>query len=507
MKDWKEYVQKFNQNDEELIVQIFSNAEAEEWMSREVPCFECPDKTIEEIYYFRWWLFRKHIKQTEEGRIITEFLADVPWAGAYNSINCASSHHLSEARWMKKDQELSKEYINFWFRGSGDEYSYSSWFICTVYEYAMLKDDKNIAVQYLDEFIRFYQRVESSNFTPYGLFWSDDDRDAMERSISGKGLRPTLNSYMYANALAIAKISEWAGKRETKKIYQSKAENLKQKMLSLLWDKKTHFFKVIPLDTKDSELKTTDFDDIPEEHNVREAIGYIPWDMGIPDISCDKAWRFLMDEEYFRTPFGPTTAEKIHSDYMKFSDHECLWNGPVWPFATTQILNSMIRVLQNEGSKNMDEHDFIALIKAYASSHYRIKEAGKKVNWLDENLHPDTGEWLSRKILLEWDWREDKGGYERGKDYNHSAFCDLIIRGICGVKIVEGKGLVIHSLLPWGMWDYFMIEDLPYKNHRITIAFDKDGSRYKKGEGLWVAVDGEKKLSTDKPAVLSLDLS
>lgn len=505
--NWRDYVKKFNQNDEELIIQMFSNEEAEEWMSREVPCFECSDKTIEEIYYFRWWLFRKHIKKTEEGRIITEFLADVPWSGAYNSINCAGSHHLSEARWMKKDRELSREYIDFWFRGSGDEYSYSSWMIHTVYEMAVVMDDRNMAVRYLDDFIRFYQRIESTNFTPYGLFWSDDDRDAMERSISGKGLRPTLNSYMYANALAIAKIAEWAGQSQIKEIFQIKAEKLKYKILSMLWDKKDQFFKVIPLDTKDSRLISADFADISEEHNVREAIGYIPWDMGVPDTSYDEAWRFLMDEEYFRTPFGPSTAEKKHKDYMKPADHECMWNGPVWPFATTQILNSMIRILQNEGSKNVDKSDFMALMRTYAGIHYRIREDGKKVNWLDENVDPDTGEWLSRKILSEWKWREDKGGYERGKDYNHSAFCDLVIRGICGVKITEENNLVIHSLLPWGMWDYFMLEDLPYKNHRITIAFDKDGSRYKKGKGMWVAVDGEKKVSIDKPAVLSLILS
>ena len=495
LNNWKEYVQKFNQNDDEIIVQMISNSETQEWMSREVPCFECPDKTIEEIYYFRWWLFRKHIKQTEEGRIITEFLADVPWAGTYNSINCAGSHHLSEARWMKRDRELSKEYINFWFHGSGDEYSYSSWIIHTIYEQALLTDDKDIAIQYLDAFIRYYQRVEGTNLTPYGLFWSDDDRDAMERSISGKGLRPTLNSYMYANAAAIAKISEWAARPETAKAYREKAEHLKQTMLSMLWDKNDRFFKVIPLNAKDSRLVSADFNDIPKEHNVREAIGYIPWDMGIPDTSYDDAWQFLMDSRYFGTPFGPATAEKTHPAYMKPTDHECLWNGPVWPFATTQILNSMIRVLQNGGSKSIGKHDFMALMKAYAASHYRIREDGKKVNWLDENLDPVTGEWLSRKILAEWNWPKDKGGCERGKDYNHSAFCDLVIRGICGVKITEEKKLSIHPLLPRGMWDYFMLEDLPYKNHKITIAFDKDGTRYQNGRGLWVTVDGVKQAS------------
>ena len=35
------------------------------------------DKTIEQIYYYRWWTFRKHIKQTPAGRIVTEFIEPV----------------------------------------------------------------------------------------------------------------------------------------------------------------------------------------------------------------------------------------------------------------------------------------------------------------------------------------------------------------------------------------------------------------------------------------------
>lgn len=498
LDNWKKYVEKFNQNDEEIIMQAVPNSGVMEWMEQEVPLFECPDKMLEETYYFRWWVFRKHIKQTEQGRIITEFLPSVPWAGAYNSINCASSHHLSEARWLKRDQELSKEYINFWFRGSGDEYSYSSWIIDTVYEYALVTGNKNIAMEYLEDFVRFYQEVEKTHMTQYGLFWSDDDRDAMEMSISGKGLRPTLNSYMYANALAIAKISEWAGRRDLKSLYQKKADNLKEKILSMLWDEKARFFKVIPMDTRDEELSVLDFSKIPEERNVREEIGYIPWDIEIPDCSYDEAWKYLMDSRYFKTSFGPTTAEKTHPDYMKPNEHECLWNGPVWPYATTQTLNSMIRLLQNRNSEYVDRNDFMTVMRSYANSHYRVKEDGKKINWLDENIDPDTGEWLSRKILQGWNWRKDKGGYERGKDYNHSAFCDLVIRGICGVQITEDENLIVDSLLPWGIWDYFRLEELPYKKHRITIAYDRDGSRYQNGKGLWIEVDGEKVMSVEK---------
>jgi len=53
-----------------------------------IPLLDCPDKTIEKTYYYRWWTLRKHWKETPDGHILTEFLPSVGWAGPYNSINC-----------------------------------------------------------------------------------------------------------------------------------------------------------------------------------------------------------------------------------------------------------------------------------------------------------------------------------------------------------------------------------------------------------------------------------
>ena len=87
------YVEKFNQQDEELYVQYVSNDQAIDFLENNIPLFECPDKAIEEIYYFRWWTFRKHLKKTPDGFIITEFLPDVSWAGKYNGICCPAWFH------------------------------------------------------------------------------------------------------------------------------------------------------------------------------------------------------------------------------------------------------------------------------------------------------------------------------------------------------------------------------------------------------------------------------
>ncbi len=483
------YVNKFNKNDEETVKQKIDNAHALEWMLGQIPYFECPDQTLEEIYYFRWWVYRKHIKETPEGYIITEFHPDVDWAGAYNSINCASGHHLAEGRWLRDGAQYMEDYIRFLLKGSGNQYSYSSWLADAVYEYCTAKGNYGFGISLLDELVEFYEHIETTNMTRYGLFWSYDDRDAMEMSISGSGLRPTLNSYMYGNALAIAGLAKKAGRTGLQARFEQKAKQLKEKIQELLWDEKDGFYKVIPQESREQEIESFDFCSIPEDRNVKELIGYIPWAFRLEDRGADRTWSYLTEEDYFYTKYGLTTAEKNHPGYRKpCATHECLWNGPVWPFATTQVLNS--RILYCQRTEKSGDELFMRLLSDYAGSHYRVNGQGEKINWLDENIDPDTGTWLSREILENWGWPKEKGGYERGKDYNHSAFCDLILRGIAGLCLEQDK-VTVNPLLPGRMWDYFRAENVPLKKHNWTICYDKTGEHYGNGKGFFIYMDGQ----------------
>ena len=84
-------------------------------MAANVPLFDCPDASSKKIYYFRWWTYRKHIRQTPHGFVLTEFLTPVSHAGPHNTISCAFGHHLAEGRWLR-DQRPLDEYTRFWFR-------------------------------------------------------------------------------------------------------------------------------------------------------------------------------------------------------------------------------------------------------------------------------------------------------------------------------------------------------------------------------------------------------
>src|SRR6476469_8535049 len=100
----KNYVAYFNSIDSEYAVNYIPNAKAYDWLSKNIPLFECPDTTIEKIYYYRWWTVRKHLKETPDGFVFTEFITPMNHAGKYNTISSALGHHIYELRWLHNQQ-------------------------------------------------------------------------------------------------------------------------------------------------------------------------------------------------------------------------------------------------------------------------------------------------------------------------------------------------------------------------------------------------------------------
>ncbi|MBE3070218.1 MAG: hypothetical protein IMZ66_08265, partial [Planctomycetes bacterium] len=223
----KRYVEAFNAGDRELYVQHVPNAAAWQFLKDNVPRFECPDKDLEEVYHFRWWTYRKHVKQTPDGFIITEFLPPVGWAGKYNSISCAAGHHFYEGRWLHDPRYLD-DYAVFWFRKGGEPRRYSFWAADALWAGYLVTGDARRVTDLLPDLVRNYEAWEKSNLDPHGLFWQIDDRDGGEMSIGGSGYRATINSYMYGDAVAIAKIADLAGRGDLAAAYREKALRLKR---------------------------------------------------------------------------------------------------------------------------------------------------------------------------------------------------------------------------------------------------------------------------------------
>ena len=622
------YVNDFNRLDDEIYKQSFPNSMALDFLQNNIPLFECPDKEIEKTYYFRWWAFRKHLRHTEDGWVITEFLPEMGHAGKHNTISCPAGHQFREGRWLHS-QKFLDDYAVFWFRKGGNIRSYSFWVADSVFEYSKVTGDFSLARKLLPDMVENYMEWEKSRLDPNGLYWQIDVRDGMEVSISGSGYRATINSYQYGDAIAIAKIAEISGLYDLAGRFRQKAAGIRHLLNKYLWDDTSAFYKVgirtteqdpmpagilswrvnndaeltqkalpssshsadeeglnalknnqdpassgdtsvsrmtlfprkgeaewvqydfeKPVDVNSLQVywaqdenhtlprewrafyrRDNDWHPVParvrnrvgansfislpmdqitttglrlevvcqgtipviENHglhltDVRELHGYTPWYFErLAEDRMAVAWQQLMDEDGFYAPFGPTTAEQRHRGFkVSYIGHPCQWNGPSWPFSTAITLTALANLLNSKPQSYITKADYLKVLRNYALSH-RIINDGQKKCWIDENLNPFTGDWISRTMLQRWGQKP----VERGKDYLHSSFCDLIISGLIGVRPQPDSRVVVNPLVPDDSWDWFCLDRVPYHDRMLTIIWDKEGNRYGRGKGLTIMADGE----------------
>lgn len=482
--DFARHVEHFNTMELESVINRVSNANSWEWMIANIPLFDCPDDQFTETWYFRWWSFRKHIVETPDGFVITEFLTPVRHAGVYNTISCATGFHIAEGRWLD-DQRYLDDYIHFWLRrhDGGPQphfHKFSSWVASAILDRAQVTGDMDFAIGLLDDLIADYRVWEDERLNADGLFWQFDVRDGMEESISGsrtkRNVRPTINSYMIANARAIAEIADTAGRTETAEEFRRKAEQLHARFHDAMWDDDARFFKVR---FEDGGLS-----------DAREAIGFVPWMFDIPtaDWACDDAWKQLTDSDGFDAPFGFTTAEQRHPSFRTRGIGTCEWDGAVWPFATSQTLSALARLLHSRTEAPLDRRHYFNALSIYARGHQR-----GGLPYIGEYMDETTGQWL-------------KGRSERSRYYNHSSFADLVITGLVGLVPREDEIIEIKPLLPGDSWDWFCLDGVPYHGHSLTILWDRTGEQYGLGAGLRVFADGQEFASSDKLGSLNARL-
>lgn len=478
------YVADFNRTFQEEVVNDIPDARAAEWMKANVPRFTCPDRETEQLYYYRWWAYRKNIVRTPLGFLVTEFLKPVKHASEYNALSCALGHHIAEGRWLRDPRFIDGD-IHFWLRtgeGGGirkNLHQFSGWTAAALYDRWLADGRRDFVVSYLDALLADHAAWDQERLTPSGLYWQRDVSDGMESSISGgrrvKNIRPSINSYIYGNLKAIASIAEMAGKRELAAEYRAKAGNLKGLVQSRLWNKDAQFFETR---TESGEFAT-----------VRECIGYTPWMFQLPDRDAgyETAWKQLMDPKGFYAPYGPTSAERRHPEFqIPYEGDDCQWNGPSWPFATTITLKALANVLNGYRQNAVSRDDYFETLRCYTKSQHLKLENGRTVPFVDEDLNPLTGEWLARANKL-----RKKSYYGRGDHYNHSGYADLIITGLVGLRPRADATVEVNPLLPAGKWDWFSLEQVPYHGRLLSIIWDRTGNKFGKGSGLRVFAEGK----------------
>lgn len=464
------------------------------WYMRNIPFFECSDPSIENVYYYRWLLYKAHLRNIgKESYIVTEFLNSMSWdLKPYNSLNDATGFHIYEGRWLK-DQRYIRDYINYMYKLGGNDRHFSEAIADAAYAYYLVNPDKQFITSQLPSMVKIYNAWYDHFDQSKGLYYIQPINDATEYTIAsidasggkdgfrgGDGFRPSINSYMYANALAIKNIALLNQDTATANSYLKKAADLKSEIQKSLWnDSLQHFFDRYQVDNKFAHY----WDFI----RGRELVGFVPWAYNLPDDNpvYKSAWKHLLDTAQFYGHFGLRTNEPSYQYYMKqyrylqgTTIRECQWNGPSWPYQTSQVLLAMASVLNNYKYKIISKADYVKVLKQYSLQHYM----GDHLN-IVEDYDPNKG---SAIVNIN----------QRSEHYNHSEYNDLIITGLCGIRPAKNNKLIINPLIEVSKPSqktitYFCIENVLYHGHNITVLYDKTGVRYHQGSGLSIFVNGK----------------
>lgn len=497
--DYRHYIQTFEADEQAATGKIYNgepdtpNAAPQPawpWMLREIPWFDSSDKQFEEMYYFRWYAWKKHLVHTPNGYVITEWLPKPGYPnpqkpdGSYGALPDAAPFHLGEARWLQT-RAIAEDDARFWFRPENDVRKYSDAMATAARDVTLANGDAALATSLLPQMVRVYHDWERTQQDPNGLFWSIDTRDAMEKSISGDGYRPTLNSYMVSDARAIAATARLTGDTKLAAEFEAKADTLNTLIETKLWNPRDQFYEVLS-PARDSGIRAQkrfiDPGSTLQLSGVRELIGYIPWQYASPAPAHAVAWKQLFDPQGFDGKYGATTAERRSPRFRFISSDQCTWNGPAWPFAMTQTLNALAGYLDTPGAHSIDPHAFQTLFSRYVlAQHLRLPD-GRLIDWIDEDYDADTDEWIAKNMLIAKNKQVGRGNY-----YNHSGFVDPLITGLIGLRPRADNRIELHPLVSG--WSYFAIDRLPYHGHTLTIFFDSTGSHYHRGRGFYLLVD------------------
>jgi hypothetical protein len=457
-----------------------------QWYMNNVPFFQCSDTSIEQVYYYRWKLYKAHLRNTgPDEYVVTEFINHVPWdRDPYCTINAASMHHIYEGRWLRDDRYMNG-YINNLYHG-GNNRRYSESIADAAYARFLVNADTAFLINQLDSMISIYNGWYDHYDSAKDMYYIPAMPDATEYTIAsidasggkdgfegGEAFRPTLNSYMYGNALAIAQIAKMNGDPVTANKFMDRALLLKKNVEQYLWN--------------DSLQHFTDRFKVNNQHvhywdliRGRELAGMIPWYFDLPSDNkkFSTAWQHVLDTNNLIGQYGFRTNEPSYEYYFKqfvFFEGKpgSQWNGPSWPYQSSQALTAMANLLSDYKEHNVTNSDYLRLLRLFTRQHYL---PDGRIN-LVENYDPNNG-----GPIVHYFW---------SNHYLHSSYNNLVISGLCGVRPSVGDSLEINPLVDSSI-QYFLLDDVAYHGHRLTVVYDADGKKYNVGKGVTVFVDGNK---------------
>ncbi|KAI0508909.1 Six-hairpin glycosidase-like protein [Xylaria bambusicola] len=448
-----------------------------------IPYIDIPDKLIQDVYYYRWTSLQRNLRYVTAGTgyMCTEFVHPVGYAQAFGTIDAAAGHQIDESRWLR-NTAYADDYIQLYTRGPADPLQYTQWILDATSRRSMVTGDSEFLSTQLHDMIRVWNLWDRQYDSAVGLYYYEPVWDAQELSLPGyiadpdnlnwdlrkdgpETFRPSHNAYMVANARAIARAANLAKDNDIESEFSKIANELEAAMFEYLWSPEQEFFMDVIRPNNPNLTRLTG----------REQVGLFPYRfaIGLNERYAQSALNSMFDPKGFLATYGPTTLEIRDPWFMgtKPDSYCCYWNGQSWPYSTSHTLKSLAEIYRS-GVTNATAEQYVQYLQTYARTQ---QKNGRPYVAESHSPFDDT-------------WSADSSNHS--EHYDHSTNNDDVITGLLGIIPQSDDTLHISPIIP-SNWTYFLLENLAYHGHSITVLYDKDGSRYAARPGLTVYVNGE----------------
>lgn len=478
------------------------------WWADNVPYLDTPEDNIDKTLFYRWWLMRFNLLDADAPGNTFQFPTAVEGALGYNNaIVLTSGMFIDDLKYFRDPAyaygtwvsagEAAKSYK--YVDNPGDPANWSNSYTQYISDAAWRSYQLHGGPSPIAESLGTYASndvnglLDAYDTDKDGLIdysWASmtgNDADAVsfdERP--GASMDRTENAYLYANALAGASAFDAAGDTAKADSMRRFAQNIKDKVLSLLWDPTDRVFK--HRFTSDGQLA-----------KWKEINNYYPFSVGLvpqpgdPDDTqdYDAALRlFADDSQYSVFPFYTANqADKKEAAAAGFpgSNNFSVINSTV-------LFRLFSSVLRNYPTDAITPETYKKLLYWNAWAHYQNGGDNRLPDqnefWANGSADPASigyRSWIHHTILgaTNFTMIEDTMGL-RSRDDNKIELDPIDIG-----------------------WDHFTANNIRFRDHDLTITWDAPGGTRYYGdsvpEGYSVFLDGKLAFTIDKLAHVVYD--
>ncbi|MEU4385310.1 discoidin domain-containing protein [Promicromonospora sp. NPDC023805] len=485
----------------------------ERWAA-DIPYIDVPDPAVEKAIVYRWWGERYNSLDANEPGYVYQYPTTIEGVNLYqNSVVLTQPMHLQDTKWIRNPYLAYGQVLNVGeLSGSSaflDSPGHTSWnnhysqYLGTagLEAYNVHGGGPDVAGRFAHYFeqdgvgqLEHYDGNDDGLIAYDTNYMPGNDADAISfgypRTNGGAPGARTIerpeSAYVWGAFDAASKLYDIAG-ADPSRVTETAAEadRIQQAVLDNLWSEETQMF-----------LAGT-------SHGATSAAssGGSANPLPVPERDLIPAKESNLYDVYAQNLIPADEWEKYVDGFrfLRYGD-----NFPVFPFYTAnQYDRSKFAI---GGSNNFSNINFTVQYRGVRSAlrHYDPEQryitpeyAAKLLDWMAWSIYPNGDARVANQAEYYSGWNAETQTYNRNNP-NHVMLGNMsyiFVEDMAGLQ-PRSDDLIELSPIDLG-YEHFMVNNLRYHGHDVTVVWDPDGTHYGLGAGYSLFVDGERKASAE----------